>query len=253
MLDLDDVLLQERKNQFERQCIAQESKKLALASLLRRLAIGSDNTEKFDQKLKNTLQKQKQKEALPVIAGDIGEPSGMKWNFFRLFFSSLLNLAEKLQISIHMEEMNVNQWANNSDGIQEKFGDALCEAFRIPLGNIRVVGVEADQANIRACVLPPYGKDVIDGLDGTAEDSPMRIKAVRECCVVFKGKIESIRLGDFGLSIDHKLMDSTWNKKYLWSKSEGDEGEYWEKSIDRGGKPYFCPSGLYTDSVFISW
>jgi hypothetical protein len=73
---IDEIQWQAAKVQFDRQRIAQESKKLALASLLRRLAIGSDNTKQFDQKLKKTLENQKQNDRLPIITGDIGEPSG---------------------------------------------------------------------------------------------------------------------------------------------------------------------------------
>jgi hypothetical protein len=40
------------------------------------LAIGSTNTEQFDQKLKNTLKNKKQENGLPVITGDIGKPDG---------------------------------------------------------------------------------------------------------------------------------------------------------------------------------
>lgn len=75
---LDDIQMQEVKVQFERQRIAQESKKLALATLLRRLAIGSDNAEKFDEKLKDTIQKQKKKSGLPVVTGDMGDPNSMQ-------------------------------------------------------------------------------------------------------------------------------------------------------------------------------
>ena len=79
---LDDIQMQEVKVQFERQRIAQESKKLALATLLRRLAIGSDNVEKFDEKLKDTIQKQKKKSGVPVVTGDMGDPNSMHSDFY---------------------------------------------------------------------------------------------------------------------------------------------------------------------------
>jgi hypothetical protein len=75
-LHIDERSWREAKAQFDRQCIAQEAKKLALATLLCRLAIGSTNTEQFDLKLKKTLEKQKQAEGLPVVTGDIKEPEG---------------------------------------------------------------------------------------------------------------------------------------------------------------------------------
>jgi hypothetical protein len=67
---------------------------------------------------------------------------------------------------------------------------------------------------------------------------------VRKCCLAIKAEIGSITLGDFDLSIDQKLMDPTWNRQYVWTRSDDDDGQYWQKPIDRGGRPYFCPSGL---------
>jgi len=66
------------KAEFGRQRIAQEAKKLALAALLCRLAVGSTNGEQFNQQLKKTVNKQKKnnEESLPVISGDIKEPEG---------------------------------------------------------------------------------------------------------------------------------------------------------------------------------
>lgn len=72
----DEIQLEEIKTQFRRERIAQESKKLALADLLRRLAIGSTETERFNKKLKKTLAEQKGTDNLPVITGDIGKPEG---------------------------------------------------------------------------------------------------------------------------------------------------------------------------------
>lgn len=150
-----------------------------------------------------------------------------------------------------MAGIDVEHWSNNVDRVQENFGTALCEAFQIPRGNIRITGIDSLDANIHAYVVPPYGKNVVDSLNGTAADSPARVKAVQECCLGFKGKIESIGIGDMGLSIDKKLMDPLWNRTYLWAKSDTGEGEYWENSIDRGGKPYFCPSGSYHQFILF--
>ncbi len=159
-------------------------------------------------------------------------------------FFFFLNTVEKLPISIHLEGADIDEWSINSNKIQDKFSSTLCEAFRIPDRSIRITGVENGSVIILGYVLPPYGKNIVESLNGTAPDSPMRIEAVRKCCLAVKGKVESITLGEFGLSIDHKLMDPMWNRKYLWSRNDTDEGEYWEKPISRGGKPYFCPSGL---------
>ncbi|CAF1257386.1 unnamed protein product [Rotaria sp. Silwood1] len=180
----------EVKAEFNRQRIAQDAKKLALAALLRRLAIGSTNTNQFDEKLKATVDNQKEKGHIPIITGDIREPS----------------------------------------------------ALLIPDGNIRITRVESGSVIVIGYVMPPYGKNVIEGLNGNARDSAARIEAVRQSCSSYNGQVESITLGDFGLSIDHKLMDPAWNRKYLWSPEDPEKGEYWKRSLNRGGRPYFCPS-----------
>jgi len=75
---IDDVKMEEAKAEFGRRRIAQEAKKLALAALLCRLAVGSTNGEQFNKQLKKTVnnQKNKNQESLPVISGDIKEPEG---------------------------------------------------------------------------------------------------------------------------------------------------------------------------------
>lgn len=79
---IDDMKLEAAKAEFGRRRIAQEAKKLALAALLCRLAVGSSNGEQFDQQLKKTIKNQKNKnqESLPVISGEITEPEGKSEN-----------------------------------------------------------------------------------------------------------------------------------------------------------------------------
>jgi hypothetical protein len=151
---------------------------------------------------------------------------------------------EDLPISIRLEGIDTDQWSAKSNQIQDEFSNALCQAFSIPIENIRIIKVDYGTGTIYAHVLAPYGKNVIDSLNGTAPDSAARIEAVRKCCLAIKAEIGSITLGDFDLSIDQKLMDPTWNRQYVWTRSDDDDGQYWQKPIDRGGRPYFCPSGL---------
>lgn len=72
--------LEKAKAEFGRRRIAQEAKKLALAALLCRLAVGSSNGDQFDQQLQKTIhnQKKKNKDGISVISGDIKEPEGKK-------------------------------------------------------------------------------------------------------------------------------------------------------------------------------
>jgi len=91
---IDEIKMEAAKAEFGRRRIAQEAKKLALAALLCRLAVGSTNGEQFNQQLKKTVnnQKNKNQESLPVISGDIKEPEGEQKNFEKydtqLFFSN---------------------------------------------------------------------------------------------------------------------------------------------------------------------
>lgn len=78
IFSIDDMEIEKAKADYGRRRIAQEAKKLALAALLCRLAIGSSNGEQFDQQLKKTItnQKNKDQENLPIISGEIKEPEG---------------------------------------------------------------------------------------------------------------------------------------------------------------------------------
>ncbi len=103
--------------------------------------------------------------------------------------------------------------------------------------------MDRDKGIIYLCVLPPYGKNVVDSLNGSAPDAVVRMQAVRKCCNDVRVNVESITLGEFGLNIEDRLMDPRWNKTYVWANSNSDEGEYWSTPIVQGDKPYYCPSG----------
>jgi len=137
----------------------------------------------------------------------------------------------------------MDRWVANTDGIREQFGAALCGALQIPEKKIRVDNVDRDKGIIYLFVQPPYGKKVIDSLNGTATDAASRMQAVRKCCGNFNANVESITIGEFGLKIEDRLMDPRWNKNYIWSNDNPNEGHYWANPIMRGDKPYYCPSG----------
>jgi hypothetical protein len=148
-----------------------------------------------------------------------------------------------IDIKLGLDGTNIDKWVANEDGIQQRFAAALCKAFLIPANKIRVENFERDKGVIHLCVLPPFGKNVIDSLNGTALDAAARMDAVRKCCLDFSASIESITLGEFGLKIEDRLMDPRWNKNYVWAHSNRDEGQHWATPIIQGGKPYYCPSG----------
>ncbi len=146
-------------------------------------------------------------------------------------------------VQFEINNTDLDEWADNRDEIHQRFAAGLCRAFHIPEKNIRVDRFERDKGVVHICVLPPYGKDVIDNLHGTAKDAAARMQAVRECCIDLHAHVESMTLGEFGLKIEDKLMDPRWNKTYIWPNSNPNEGEYWSTPINQGGKPYYCPSG----------
>ncbi|CAF4594418.1 unnamed protein product [Rotaria sp. Silwood1] len=234
-----DRKMEDIKAEYGRRRIAQEAKKLALAALLCRLAVGSTNGEQFDQQLKKTINKRKEKdeENLSIISGDIKEPGTQQLPF---------------QIRLDTDRTDMKQWAVNTDGIQERFVAALCQAFLIPIKSIRIDSIEPDDGNLFLFVEPPYGKNVVDSLNGTAPDAAARMKAVRKCCCDLNANVESITLGEFNLKVEHRLMDPRWNKKYAWSNNNPDKEQYWANPINQGGKPYHCPSGWIRFGVKVA-
>ena len=245
--DLDDVKLEKVKAEFGRQRIAHEAKKLALAALLCRLAVGSTNGDQFDRQLQKTIhdQKKKNQEGFSVISGDIKDPEGKSKEYSKFSDHVVVLLAQELPVIIQLElnRNDMDRWDATNDGIREQFAAGLCKAFRVPDKKIRVHHVERDKGVVILRVQAPHGKDVVDALNGTNPDAVARMKAVRQCCVDLNANIESITLGEFGLKVEDKLMDPRWNKTYIWPDESTEGGECWIKPIEQGGAPYHYPSG----------
>lgn len=160
--------------------------------------------------------------------------------------TSIQNVLEnQVQVTLQLEP-NVPELkilANNTNGIQEKLNAGLCQSFRIPDKTIRIKEIQIEKALADLLVQPPYGKNVIEGLNGTAVDAVEKVQAMRKCFQDLNINVQSIILGEFGLKIQDKLMDPRWNKTYVGPNSENENGDFWVQPIDRGGKPYYCPSG----------
>ncbi|CAF1383711.1 unnamed protein product [Adineta ricciae] len=224
-----ETKIEEARAQCGRKRMAQEAKKLALAALLCRLAVGSGNNKQFDKQLQRTVQKQRRdnEQSIPVISGEIRDPEDNELGFM---------------FQLEANDAEMDQWVNNTNGIRDVFVRNLCEAFGIPNKKIRFVNVDREKGIVQLRVLPPFGKQVVDGLNGGAVDAHARMQAVRKCCLDINANVESITLGEFGLNIEHRLMDPRWNKAYGWEHGESGT-EFWSTPINRGGRPYFCPSG----------
>jgi hypothetical protein len=144
---------------------------------------------------------------------------------------------------LDIDKADMDEWDENKDGIRERFASNLCEAFCIPKKKIHVQRVDRENGIIYLCAQPPYGKKVVDSLNGGAKDAAARMKAVRKCCVEIDARVDSITLGEFGLKIENRLMDPRWNKKYCWPPGNVPGEHYWVNPLMYGGKPYHCPSG----------
>ncbi len=72
-----------------------------------------------------------------------------------------------------------------------------------------------------------------------------RLKAIEADLNRKKNATEAEKLGirECGLQIQNILMDPIWNKVYVWGKTDVQQEVYWPGSINRGNKPYYCPSG----------
>jgi hypothetical protein len=243
------------KAEYGRQRLAQEAKKLALAALLCRLDVGGGNDKQFEKKLQKTVEKQNQSngESLAVISGDIKDPAGKQvWQIDtdnQRFCSCSIVEELPLVIQLRMDEGELERWGDSSNGLRERFAAALCKAFGIPENQINVEDVELSKGIIHLLVHPPYGKNVVDSLNGNAADAASRMAAVRKCCLELDAHVESITLGEFGLKVENRLMDPRWNKKYVRPEEKQEGTESWANSIDQGGKPYYCPSGSLTNSI----
>lgn len=228
--DQFEIRLEEVRAECGRQRIAQEATKFAVAAVLCRLAVGSTNDEQFNKQLKKTVTKQKNtsKADIPVISGEIQQPE-----------------AQELPVIVQLEldTTNMNRWVANDDNVQEQFSSNLCKAFLIPTKNIRVDNVDRNKGMIYLIVKPPYGKKVVDSLNGAAPDAAARMQAVRKCCEDMNASVESITLGEFGLKVEDKLMDPRWNKIYGWQQDTEKNIQFWSSPINQGGRPYYCPSG----------
>ena len=148
-----------------------------------------------------------------------------------------------IAIQLDVNKNDMGPWKDNNNDLRERFCAGLCQAFQIPKGQIQFDRVGPAEGLVHVRVLPPHGAKVADCLNGNALDAAARMKALKKCCRDLHADIESITLGEFGLKVKDKLMDPRWNKEYIWSNVSDPKGSYWKGSLDRGGKPYFCPTG----------
>jgi hypothetical protein len=133
-------------------------------------------------------------------------------------------------------------WSKNESAIQQRFCATLSKTFELPADSIRITRVEQGSTILHIIVRPPHGEVIIKKLSSTDSISYKNNDLIEECGKRCDCRIYSIVLGKFGLSVEERVMDPRWNKVYTHSYGQSD-GTFWTGSLDRGGKPYFCPKG----------
>lgn len=161
--------------------------------------------------------------------------------------------------------MNIVVLKTDSDGSSEvsneqkdSFKNALSKALDIPEISVEIEEVKVEDKVVHGKFRKPYGKKAVDVFNGTASDSVDRMEKLRVECESFGVKLDTITLGEYNLDVEDRLMDPKWNITYRWPNEPNSTGtNYWDKSLVRGGKPYFCPSGLFKtrkqNAIFIAF
>jgi hypothetical protein len=124
--------------------------------------------------------------------------------------------------------------------------------MHLPEDALRIERVEQGSVVLHLVIHPPHGQFVVEQISGRERHdplSPLNIAAIQKCCEQFDSRVHSIVLGTYDLTIEKRLMDLKWNKRY--ANRYGETGAtYWSGSLNRGGKPYFCPEGRVRFSFF---
>ncbi|CAF4658046.1 unnamed protein product [Rotaria sp. Silwood1] len=197
---------------------------LQLVTTLRILAVGSSkkNQDAFqkcfmdEQKLdRNRRQTNKYGDAIaPVIFGSIDDTS-----------------TQPLPITVTLDE-DFENWKESDNSATKKaaYITQICKQLNIPRDAFIIERVESGSAIVFGVVCPPYGKLVMKYF--SVDDAELGNLSRH-------GKITMITLGRFGLNVKDQVLFPRWNRVY----SCGPEGTYWTGSLNRAGKPYYCPVG----------
>jgi len=143
----------------------------------------------------------------------------------------LFILVEPLPITVTLDE-DYESWQRSESGVAKKaaYIAQICNQLNIPHDAFRIERVEAGSAVVYGIVLPPYGKLVMEYF--SVDDAELENLSQRD-------KITTITLGRFGLNVSDQVLFPEWNRVYSYESG----GTYWTGSLDRAGKPYYCPVG----------
>lgn len=139
-------------------------------------------------------------------------------------------------------EADFDAWSTNREAIRQRFCAALSNTLGFPKDTIRIARVEQGSTILRILILAPHGQEFLEKFTGVDSRVLQQMELLQKCCAKFNSRICSVTLGECGLDIQEKIMDPRWNKVYTYTYGSPD-GTHWVGSLDRGGKPYFCPKG----------
>jgi len=135
-----------------------------------------------------------------------------------------------------------HRWSTNQSAIRQQFCANLTNIFQLPKDSLRIVRVEQGSAVLHIIAPVPYGQVMVEKLAKDSEIARLNMEKLKECCRKFASPLCSVTLGEMGLKIEDRVMDPSWNRIYVFSRGQTN-GTFWLGSLDRGGKPYFCPKG----------
>jgi hypothetical protein len=136
-----------------------------------------------------------------------------------------------LPLTVTLSE-DYESWQRSESGASKKsvYIAQICKQLNIPHDAFRIERIEAGSTLVYGVVLPPHGKVVMKYF--SVDDAELDSLSQRD-------KITMITLGRFGLNVNDQVLFPTWNRVY----SDESGGTYWTGSLDRAGKPYYCPVG----------
>jgi len=117
--------------------------------------------------------------------------------------------------------------------------------MQLPPDALTIERVEKGSVILHLVIHPPHGQLVVEQISRHEKNDPssaLNVEAIQKCCEKFNSHLHSIILGKYGLTIEKRLMDFKWNKRYVDRHGKAG-GIYWSTPLNRGGKPYFCPEG----------
>ncbi|CAM2729363.1 unnamed protein product [Rotaria socialis] len=145
------------------------------------------------------------------------------------------------------------EWSIAMSTIKKEFCSQICDHYQIDQSSNKFEVIKVVQENdnnnrnifvVHTLVHPPHAETVTKEL---------MTKDTRSYCLVqklestLKHAVRLITLGHFGMEV----MNPKWNR--IYGHVLGEPGStFWSGTIDRGGKPYFCPKGWKRYSLKVA-